>query len=486
MSRYDLLIVLGLFACSTLLYAVLGVRFDATTVLNMQFIEPALLTERMAESLWYYHATPPVLNLLVGIGLKLFGADAWYFHAVLFHLLGLVTALSVYALTQALTDSKLVAGITTALLVFGPSFVLYENHLFYDFPAMALLTVATLALYQFVSTKRTGWGIGFFCLLATLLLTRSVFHLIWMAAIVAFLIALLGPWRRQILLAAAVPFLVVTLWYAKNYYHFGKFSSSTWMGLGLSNITLSLVPPTELVPLVERGELSLWALVSRYDKSGPIFRGNLLPPTGVPVLDNVLVAQGHENWNYRDIPAIDRFYTADALTVIRRFPATYFHGVSLANKFYFAPTSISPYFSQANRIAITPIQRSIPSLLGGASGSMLVVPLDRLGFRFPEDIAVPLRADWVVIVAWVGVFAWAYAVARRALIDRAARSSPRVVVLGFLVITAVYTYLVSTTLELGENYRYRFLVEPLFFVLAAAAATSAFRAMRRWHRARRT
>jgi hypothetical protein len=37
---------------------------------------------------------------------------------------------------------------------------------------------------------------------------------------------------------------------------------------------------------------------------------------------------------------------------------------------------------------------------------------------------------------------------------------------------------VSTTLELGENYRYRFLLEPLFFVLAATAATSAFGALR--------
>jgi len=479
LSRYDLLIVLGLFTCSSLLYAVLGVRFEASTVLSMQFIDPALLTERMGESLWYYHATPPALNLLVGIGLKLFGADAPYFYAVVFHLLGLLTALSVYALTRALSDSKRVAAVTTAALVFSPSFVLYENHLLYDFPAMALLAVATLALYQFVSTKRVGWGIGFFCVLATLLLTRSVFHLIWMAATVAFLLALLGSWRRQILLAAAVPFLVVTLWYAKNYYYFGKFGSSTWMGLGLSNITLSLVPPAQLAPLVERGELSPWALVSRYDSSWPIFRGNLRPPAGVPVLDNMLTAPGHANWNYRDIPAIDRLYTADALTVIRRFPATYVYGVSLANKAYFAPTSISPYFSQANRIAVTPIRLAAPSLLSGASGSMLVVSLQRLGFRFPEDIVVPLRADLLMIVAWVGVFAWAYAVARRALTDSVARSSPRVVVMGFLVMTAAYTYLVSTTLELGENYRYRFLLEPLFFVLAATAATSAFGALRR-------
>src|SRR5215468_9919408 len=98
MSRNDLLLVIGLFACSTALYALLGVRFDADTT-AMQFIEPALLTERLAESLWYYHATPPVLNLIVGIGMKGFGAHAAYFFSILFHVVGLLVALSVYTLT---------------------------------------------------------------------------------------------------------------------------------------------------------------------------------------------------------------------------------------------------------------------------------------------------------------------------------------------------------------------------------------------------
>jgi hypothetical protein len=81
----------------------------------------------------------------------------------------------------------------------------------------------------------------------------------------------------------------------------------------------------------------------------------------------------------------------------------------------------------------------------------------------------------VLIAAWLGVFGWCYVEARRALVDPAARTDPRIVVMGFLVLTALYVYVLATTIELGENYRYRFMLEPLFFVLAAAALTTAAR-----------
>ena len=45
----------------------------------------------------------------------------------------------------------------------------------------------------------------------------------------------------------------------------------------------------------------------------------------------------------------------------------------------------------------------------------------------------------------------------------------------FITFTAIYVYAIGTTVELGENYRYRFLVEPLFLVLAVTAATQTVR-----------
>jgi hypothetical protein len=476
-DRVAFLTVLGLFAASTALYAVLGVRFDATTVSAMQFIDQPLLKERFAESIWYYHATPPMLNIITGAGLKIFGQHAPAFYSALFHVLGFLAALCVHELTRWLSRSRFAAVITTALLLFSPSFVVAENNFFYDFPAMALITGATLALYQFVLTRRTGWCVALFSMMGALLLTRSVFHLVFMLAVVVFLIALLRPHWRQIVMAAAVPFLIVTIWYGKNYLLVGKFGASSWMGLGLYNITTMLVPPRDLQSLIEKGELSPWAAISRYDNRGYIFRAQLRPPVGAPVIDNITKEHGVANWNYRDIAAIDRYYTADALTVIRKLPATYVQGLFHSNRLYFAPTSTGPYWLPSNMQATQAMERLFSPLLSGItteySGSVSLGPLG-----FPDEVTGPAHMNWLLMGAWLATFSWAYLVFRRVQTDPAARSDPAVVTMGFLVFLGAYNYVVGTAVEMGENYRYRFLIEPLFFVLAASAITAAVRAVR--------
>jgi len=181
-SRADVAIVIALYAVSTAVYALLGVHFDGLgAMVGMQFIDPELLKERLFESLWYYHASPPGLNLIAGIGLKLFGQQADWFYTTCFHILGLLVTGAVYLLTWKLSASRIAAAITTGLLVFSPQFVLYENWLFYSFPSMALLTLATFALYKFAETGRQRWCAGIFAMLGLLLMTRSLFHPSWLA-----------------------------------------------------------------------------------------------------------------------------------------------------------------------------------------------------------------------------------------------------------------------------------------------------------------
>ena len=62
-----------------------------------------------------------------------------------------------------------------------------------------------------------------------------------------------------------------------------------------------------------------------------------------------------------------------------------------------------------------------------------------------------------------------------ASLQRDPQSKPRALVLGFIVLTALYLYAVSTAIELSENYRYRFNIEPLFLVLTVTAATDLVR-----------
>jgi 4-amino-4-deoxy-L-arabinose transferase-like glycosyltransferase len=467
-----------LYAVSTAFYALLGVHFDGLgSMVGMQFIDPELLKDRLFESLWYYHASPPGLNLIAGVGLKVFGQHADWFYSACFHILGLLVAGAVYLLTWKLSASRIAAAITTGLLTFSPQFVLYENWLFYSFPSMALLTLATFALYKFAETGRQRWCVGLFALLGILLMTRSLFHPGWLVLITALLVTTMWDRRRQILLVASVPLIVVLLWCGKNYYYFGSFSMSTWLGLGLSNITTLMLPRAELQPLVERGDLSKWALVSRYDEHRAIFLADLAPPIGVPVVDYVAKSDGRVNFNYKDIPVINRYYTADSLAVMRKFPSVYLTGVVMANKLYFSPTGMNMFIDQKNLEAVAPMEQIFTPLLTGTTASTKMMPVPMFGFA--DRLGRPVNTSLPLMLAWIVVFAFAYTQARQAFLrPRGSQAEPRAIVMGFIVLTAGYLWLVSTTLELGENYRYRFLIEPLFFVVTATAVTAAVRAIR--------
>lgn len=476
LPRRDLLIVVGLFVLSRALYGWLGVAFDASTFpVYMQFIEPSLLIDRLLESLWYYHAGPPMLNLLVGVALKLFGAHAMLAMAVLFHVLGLLMAIAVYALTSWLARSRLAGFIATGLLVFSPAFVLYENWLMYSFPAAALLTLSALALYQYVATSSMRWGMTFFGLLTALLLTRSLFHLGWMVLVAGLLAVTMRDHWRQVLKLAALPVLVIVLWYGKNYHLFGMFGSSSWMGLGLSNISTLVATREELQPLVDDGRLSPYAVVSRYRQMDQLF-AKPVPPTGVPVLDQVFKSTGQFNFNHIGIIEIDRHYTKDAFTVIRTYPFSYVVGVLIANRLFFSPTSMNLYFSEANRAAALPMETVFNPLFYGVGAQPHWMKQPHFGFGnaglLEVNTSVPL------IFAWLVVLGYGYAQLRRGLLSGSRAELPRTLVIGFIVLTALYVYGLSTTIELAENFRYRSLIEPLFLVLEACVVTALVRKVR--------
>jgi hypothetical protein len=55
------------------------------------------------------------------------------------------------------------------------------------------------------------------------------------------------------------------------------------------------------------------------------------------------------------------------------------------------------------------------------------------------------------------------------------------ITLGYLLFVIVYVYVLGTFVELSENYRYRFVAEPLFAVATATIATDFVRRLRaRW------
>ena len=126
LSKKDILAVLAITAAARLAYYVSGVHFDASTLGGyMQFIDTELLVTRLLESLWYYHGNPPILNLFTGTLLKLFGDSSTIVFSFTFHILGFLSAFSLFGLSFKLGRSRLFAFLLTSLFVISPSFVLF-------------------------------------------------------------------------------------------------------------------------------------------------------------------------------------------------------------------------------------------------------------------------------------------------------------------------------------------------------------------------
>lgn len=473
-SRMDPVWVAVMFGVSRLHYAILGLHFDASTFPGyMQFIDPELLTHHLIESLFYYHANPPLLNLFTGIGLKLFGPSAAVFFCIAFHALGLALALCVYMLTRALSGSRLAAMTVTVLIEFSPAFVLYENWFMYTFPATALLCISAWCLFRYVETGNARWCAAFFWILALLLLTRSLFHLAWFM-LVAALLALFQPRnRREVLLMALAPFLVTALWYGKNFLLFGSFSSSTWLGIGMSNIATLMVPRTELEPFVANHQLSRYALVSRYEQTNDLFAAAPHTHPDIPVLDQVFKSSGGYNFNNESIVVTSPLYRHDALFVIRHFTGRYFLGLLISNRLFFSSSDLNLYFDAHNRAAALRMDEIFDPLfyITGTARQRIQQP----HFGFHDKYYLEVNSSLLLFLVWWIVLGYGYWRARHGILYG---NTARGIVAGFIVLTAVYVYAVGTTLELAENYRYRFLVEPLFLVLEAAAVTAFVRTIR--------
>ena len=81
-------------------------------------------------------------------------------------------------------------------------------------------------------------GFVFFLMLAVIVLTRSVFQLVWPLTVCAFLVVgVKVPWRAA-MVAAMVPLMLIVGLQFWNHYRFGVFLTSSWVGMNLSRNTV--------------------------------------------------------------------------------------------------------------------------------------------------------------------------------------------------------------------------------------------------------
>jgi hypothetical protein len=428
--------------------AALGFHFDLEWLgLSVQNIDQRLLKTHLLQSLWHLHGQPPLWNALLGVSLHT-GDAVW---PRIWHLaflgLGLVESLALFALLVELRIPKRPAAIVAAAFSISPAVLVYENLFFYDYPTLVLLTLTTLAVAGFVARPSLGRGLLLFSSAASLALMRTIFQWPWLLLVLALVLVACPGHRRTALLSCAIPFLLVAGVIAKNWVMYDVPSTTSWSGMMLARATVTSLPLSERRRLVAEGKLHSVSLVTPQSALADYEAVGIKPAarTGVPMLDEPGDEYFPRNLENRTYIRISSLYLKDDLWIIEHRPGAYLRSVGRGVADFFASPTIALTGPGRNTEKIRGYDRWFNRVVYGTFG---------------------LGKDGVFLIAMY-VFALAVGVWTALRRFRPGADSATVVI-AFSLLAILYLGLVGNFGEVGENYRFRFVLDPLALSLAAA------------------
>jgi 4-amino-4-deoxy-L-arabinose transferase-like glycosyltransferase len=169
------------------------------------------------------------MDLFTGLLLKVAGTHAALLAQITFWLLGLVLINSIFYLARASGLSARAALIVAIAFSLLPQSIYFEYLYLYEEPIAALLCLSVVLFHAALTRESFRLWLAFFAVCAVIGVTRSTFHLLWFAVMLA-----LGLWfntapnRRRLLAAAAAPAALLLGLYVKNLIVFGTFSAFTY------------------------------------------------------------------------------------------------------------------------------------------------------------------------------------------------------------------------------------------------------------------
>lgn len=446
-------------------------RFDASPLgTYWQYVDPELLRDDLWRSLWFMHAQPPLYNLLLGGALEL-GGDAWVgvLHAVGLAA-GLTLTLCLHRLLRLVGAGPVAAVVLTALIALAPPAVLYETWLYVDYLVTALLVVIALGLHRFTDTGRWPPLAVLLAAGSFVVLSRTIFHLVWLLALIG-LLWLVRPDRRRVVLGASAAALVLCGGvYAKNAALYGSPSATSCFGISAARTTTFRLDQAERERLVAEGVVSEYALRS------PFALPLLVPEEfereerrGVPVLDDPITSTGTANFNHTAYVRLCRQYLDDAVAVAREQPGTVAGAVGDALLIFSRPAGDYALFTEHNRDAVAGIHRLYNLVVLGQVRPFATTGADAPA---PGSVSGLLEVGWVVVAAYAAVLALGVPLVRRTARQRSWRD-PLTAVLLFSLATIGYIVVVGNAFEAGENNRFHFLLDPLALVVLTALVSRA-------------
>jgi hypothetical protein len=201
---------------------------------------------------------PPFFHFAEGMAFLLLGPSAVSGRLTVL-LFGLVGLFFWYRLVRELQNDW-TAAVSTVLLAFLPTVLLFEKLVMLEMPAMAMCMGATYFWVRYLR-ENSGWSLAWFTLLASLaLLTKQ--HTLYLALFCLFTILGLGHWRRLGSWKLIAAFLVTVLLTGPFY----------WLAFRLHSVTIV----QDTLHVLRPGDISLWEYWQLFPKMLPNQLGTVL------------------------------------------------------------------------------------------------------------------------------------------------------------------------------------------------------------------
>jgi hypothetical protein len=297
-------------------------------------------------------------------------------------------------------------------------------------------------------------------------LTRSVYHPGWLVAVFALVAwAYRGsiPWRKVVLIAV-VPVVLVGGWMMKNELLFDRLTMSSWFGMNLQRAVIPVLPVADKQQMFDDGKISQISYeypvgFGNYDLYEPFFPKctpkHSDPATAVPLRVNEVKIP---NLNYECfLPVFDQA-GKDAVAVIKAHPKVFLEGRAWSARTWFA-------LNEGPANSDSPV---LKGLYYGYRTAGVAVP----GYLSTRDWGTPIFGDLsvvdhfslamvalTVLVVVSGLIAlWRVLRSRAGPADHDLRDTLTIAVAG---ITVLWTFFTGITFELGEQARFRTMIDPL-------------------------
>jgi hypothetical protein len=383
--------------------------------------------------------------LLLGIVLKLSGPHAPLAFNILFKTLTLINVFLLLHILKQLISNRNLPLIISLIYLLSPATLILETELFYTTFISMLLLLSVFFLLHFQQKQNWLNGLGIFFPLAILCLTRSMYHVAWLLVIA---LAVLFYYRSKnglgkLALSAFLSLALVAGWYVKNYFVFGSFSTSTWIGM---NISRNVFHDNEIKDSARIEAYEPFSKISYYKK---FISGNLKKKfAGLDDRDLLTEMKNGTfiNENHIDYIEVSKKYMEASKEYVKAHPIAYLKNVLQSGIIFFTP---------ATRYMIAE-EKAGKMKYYDAVYSFNLSPFAE--GKQQRRIALAISSIPKLLIYLIVFF----------FISCLAIRNKKIGLLNFIItITIGFVFIISSLFEHYENMRFRYEIEPLFLILLA-------------------